>query len=130
LSIVKGRKEITPECTLPQLENSEIFLPASRQTELDPQRMAIDLVQLRALAQQREDKNWRFRRFLKTRCRLEPEEVDRRVFAATERVWSGIDCAQCANCCREIKPTFSEENVSRLAQRLAMAPQAFGSVFV
>jgi hypothetical protein len=87
--------------------------------------MTVDLVQLRVLAQKKEEENWRFRQFLKTRCDLEPEEIDKRVFATTKRVWAGIDCTQCANCCREIKPTFSEEDVSRLAQRLGMAPPQF-----
>jgi uncharacterized protein len=36
---------------------------------------------------------------------------------------AGIDCTTCANCCREVKPTFSEEEVSRLAHRLGMTPQ-------
>ena len=87
--------------------------------------MAVDLVQLRVLAQESEEENWRFRQFLKTRCDLEPEQIDKRVFAATRHVWAGIDCTQCANCCRQIKPTFSEEDVSRLARRLGMAPAEF-----
>jgi hypothetical protein len=87
--------------------------------------MAFDLVHLRALAQEKEDENWRFRQFLKVRCDLESEEIDQRVAAATERVWAGIDCTTCANCCREVRPTFSEEDVSRLCQRLNMTPQQF-----
>jgi hypothetical protein len=87
--------------------------------------MTVDLAQLRVLAQKKEEENWRFRQLLKTRCDLEQEEIDKRVFVATKRVWAGIDCIKCANCCREIKPTFSEEDVSRLAQRLEMAPPEF-----
>lgn len=87
--------------------------------------MASDLVQLRVLAQRKEDENWGFRQFLKTRCKLEPEEIDQRVYAETERVWAGIDCTTCANCCREIKPSFSEAEVSRLATRLGMDRQQF-----
>ena len=87
--------------------------------------MAFDLIQLRALAQEKEDENWRFRQFLKGRCELAPEEIDQRVVAATERVWAGIDCTNCANCCREVRPTLSEEEARRLAQRMEMAPQPF-----
>ena len=87
--------------------------------------MPPDLVQLRTLAQQKEDENWRFRQFLKTRCNLESHELDQRVFETTRRVWAGIDCTTCANCCREVKPTFSEDEVNRLSQRLAIAPQQF-----
>jgi len=87
--------------------------------------MGFDLVQIRKLAEEKEDENWRFREFLKGRCELEPEEIDRRVFEITRRVWAGIDCTTCANCCREVRPTFSEEEVSRLARRLGIEPQQF-----
>jgi Fe-S-cluster containining protein len=87
--------------------------------------MAYDLVQLRVLAQEKEDENWKFRQFLKTRCNLEPAQIDRRVFEETERVWAGIDCRTCANCCREVKPSFSEEEVNRLAARLGMDRRQF-----
>lgn len=80
------------------------------------------LVQIRALAQEKEEENWKFRQFLKLRCRLGSSEIDKRVFKTTERVWAGIDCTTCANCCREVTPTFSEEEVSRL---LGMTRQQF-----
>jgi uncharacterized protein len=87
--------------------------------------MAVDLVQIREMAERKKDESSRFRQFLKTRCNLERDEIDRRVFATTRRVCSGIDCTTCANCCREMKPTFSEEEVDRVAQRLRMARQQF-----
>jgi Fe-S-cluster containining protein len=87
--------------------------------------MPYDLVQIRQRAEEKEDENYRFRRFLKTQCKLEPEEIDQRVFAATRRVWAGIDCTACANCCREVHPTFTEAEVDRLAQRLGMGHAEF-----
>jgi hypothetical protein len=38
--------------------------------------MAVDLVQIRTLAEEKQDENVRFRHFLKTRCRLEPDEIE------------------------------------------------------
>ena len=87
--------------------------------------MAFDLIQIRELAQEKADENWRFRRFLKSQCDLESEEIDRRVFDTTRRVWAGIDCTTCANCCRHVKPSFSEEEVTRLARRLGMKRRQF-----
>jgi uncharacterized protein len=87
--------------------------------------MPFDLVQIRTQAESKEEENWKFREFLKTKCNLEGDEIDARVFAATRRVWAGIDCTKCANCCREVKPGFSEEEVERLARRLAMTRQQF-----
>jgi Fe-S-cluster containining protein len=87
--------------------------------------VAFDLVQIRQQAEKKEDENYRFRQFLKFKCNLEPEEIDEHVFAATRRVWAGIDCTQCANCCREVHPTFSEEEVNRLARRLDITRERF-----
>ena len=87
--------------------------------------MAPNLVQIRALAKEKEDENWRFRRFVKSECDLDPDGMDRQVFETTRRVWAHIDCTACANCCREVRPTFSEEEVSRLAIRLGMSRQQF-----
>jgi Fe-S-cluster containining protein len=87
--------------------------------------MAFDPVQIRELAQGKKDENWKFREFLKTRCDLEPDEIDQLVFQTTRRVWAGIDCTACANCCREMYPSFSEEEVDRLARRLGMERRQF-----
>jgi hypothetical protein len=76
------------------------------------------------MAARMENGNYRFRRFLKG-SDLEPDDIDRRVEQITERVWVGIDCTACANCCRESRPTFSEEDVSRVARRLGMERQQF-----
>jgi Fe-S-cluster containining protein len=87
--------------------------------------MPVDLVQIRTLALKKEDENWRFRQFVKFVSGLDPDEMDRQVWETTKRVWAGIDCTACANCCREVKPTLSEEEVNRLAARLAMTAEQF-----
>jgi Fe-S-cluster containining protein len=87
--------------------------------------MSIDLVQIRTLAKQKEDENWRFRRFVKSESGMDPDEMDKQVWETTRRVWAGIDCTACANCCREVKPTFSDEDVKRLASRLGLPQEHF-----
>lgn len=87
--------------------------------------MVPDLVQIRALAKGKEDENWRFRQFLKEQCHLDSSAVDEKAFEATKRVWAEIDCTTCANCCRDVKPTFSEAEVGRLAERMGIAQQQF-----
>jgi Fe-S-cluster containining protein len=82
--------------------------------------MAIDLVQIRTLAQEKEVENWRFRHFLKVHCALPLQKIDQEVFQTTRRVWAGIDCTTCANCCRQLQPTFSEQELDRLARRLGL----------
>lgn len=85
--------------------------------------MNFDLIQIRKLAKQKEDENWEFRAFLKTRS--DSGEIDRRASEIARRVWAGIDCTSCANCCRSVKPSFSEEEVDRLAARLGMTRRQF-----
>ncbi|HMO25361.1 MAG TPA: YkgJ family cysteine cluster protein [Tepidisphaeraceae bacterium] len=77
------------------------------------------------LARQAEDENWQFRQFLKTRCRLDSDELDQRVFEITHQVWAGIDCTTCANCCRTVHPTFNDEDVARLSARLGVTREQF-----
>jgi uncharacterized protein len=87
--------------------------------------MIVDLMQIRALAEQKEDENWGICQFVKVGCKVNEEEMDRQVWEATKRVWAEIDCTACANCCREVRPRFGEEEVSRLAARLGTAPLQF-----
>jgi hypothetical protein len=77
------------------------------------------------MAKKKEDENGAFGLFLKQDCDLETEEIDKLVFETTRRVWAGIDCTACANCCREVRPGFSEEEVDVLARRLGIERQQF-----
>jgi hypothetical protein len=90
----------------------------------------IDLVQIRELATKKEKENWRFREFLKGSEDLGCDDIDRRVAEITLHVWAGIDCTTCANCCRELQPTFSEEDVSRVSRRLGMDRQQFINTYL
>lgn len=85
--------------------------------------MALDPIRLPVLAAKKEDENWRFRDFIKRHCDIPEEEIDAQVFAVTKQVWAGIDCTQCANCCKTVPPTLSETDVDRLARRLAVPRQ-------
>jgi uncharacterized protein len=90
----------------------------------------VDLVQIRPLARQKEDENWEFRRFVKFESELDEKETDQQVGETTKRVWADIDCTACANCCREVRPTFSEEEVNRLAARLGIAREEFTGAYL
>lgn len=92
--------------------------------------MAVDLVQICALAERKEEENWKFRQFVKFECKLDEKEIDRQVWETTKRVWADIDCTACANCCREVRPTFSDKEVSRLAERLGMTQEEFGCAYL
>ncbi len=83
--------------------------------------MSVEPSKVRRLAVLKEDENWAFRAFLKAQSRLSDEEVDALVRTVTDRVWAGVDCTRCANCCKEIRPSLDQADVERLAGGLGMS---------
>lgn len=49
--------------------------------------------------------------------------MDKRVSELTRQVWAGIDCTKCANCCKTVRPTLTDEDVDRLARRFGVERQ-------
>lgn len=82
--------------------------------------MNTDPAQLKQKAKAKEEENFRFRRFLKCHRDLSGEEVDQLVAEISARVWRRIDCTTCGNCCRSMAPTFSPDDVDRLARHLGL----------
>jgi uncharacterized protein len=89
-----------------------------------------DLVKLRQLAEAGAGGNFQFRDFLKHRTRLSSEEVDTLVCEIAERVWKTTDCTVCGNCCKEVSPLLSENEVERLAGHLGMTSSKFASEYL
>lgn len=94
---------------------------ATRSTEGE-MKLQTDPKVVAKFAQEREDANWRFRSFLKG-VDLDVEELDAIVHKHFEDVASRIDCCACGNCCREVLPTLSDADVSRLAAGLGSCPE-------
>lgn len=74
---------------------------------------------IKKLARQMVDENMAFRSHLKC-SRLDEQQIDLIVHELYETVASGIDCIACANCCREMSPGLSEEDLARLSAFLEM----------
>jgi len=92
--------------------------------------MEVDAKNVRLLADQADDENFEFRRFLKWQDALSDEELDELVWETTRRIWAGFDCTTCGNCCRELIPTVTAEEVERLAIRLGVSVEAFHERYV
>jgi len=80
---------------------------------------------IEALAAKKREENWDFRAYLKWQDDLEDDELDELVFETARRVWSGIDCTACANCCRKLQPGVTEAEQKRLAERLGLSVEEF-----
>jgi len=69
---------------------------------------------IKEMALEREEENWEFRAFLKQLV-MAPNEIDAIVHKIADEVTSQIDCTQCANCCKQIRPVLDMEDVSKFA---------------
>ena len=72
-------------------------------------------------AKRKEKENWKFRSFLKFYDGMSDEEIDKLVYEVTDEVWSSIDCTECGRCCIGLKPTLSEDDQTRLADKLKIS---------
>ncbi|MDR4988933.1 MAG: YkgJ family cysteine cluster protein [Bacteroidales bacterium] len=89
--------------------------------------LELNLARIAMLGELIEDENIDFRIFLKGQ---DPDKVDRIVHRINKEVTAQIDCQQCGNCCKSLKPCVSESEINRLAQIKNMVVGEFMSQFV
>src|SRR3989442_13565065 len=70
-------------------------------------------------ARKHDEENYRFLRSLKQRPF---EKVDRIALELHQEAFGIVDCTKCANCCRTLRPVFTDEDIARIAGHLGMAP--------
>jgi Fe-S-cluster containining protein len=83
-----------------------------------------DLSQIKKIAAKKEDENWEYRSYLKS-LSMPTEEIDAVVHHILAEVTAAIDCTQCANCCKEIRPTLDEEDIYIFADGLKLTVDEF-----
>lgn len=88
-----------------------------------------DIERVRELAEAKEDQNWRFRTFLKS-VDLSVKELDSIAHRHYKDIARQIDCGTCANCCKEVSPKLSEEDVTRLASCLGISPSELTAAYL
>lgn len=62
--------------------------------------------------------------FLQKLDHIVPEDMPRVVAEEDQKVWSQIDCTQCAHCCKTMTPTFTAADLKRISAHLGTTPQA------
>ncbi len=80
----------------------------------------LDLEKIKKLGELHENENLKFRTFLKQNS---DNKVDRIVHGLNREVSALIDCTTCGNCCKNLKPSITHEDLDRLANRLSITPQ-------
>ncbi|MFQ5707232.1 MAG: YkgJ family cysteine cluster protein [bacterium] len=79
-----------------------------------------DLKAIERMAEEKEKENWKFRGFLK-QLDIEIEELDAIVHRINDEVIAQIDCTECGNCCKHVKPTLDKDDVSKFASGLKIS---------
>jgi Fe-S-cluster containining protein len=70
-----------------------------------------DLNVIKEQCKRKENLNWRFRSYLKTQ---DDEKIDELVRPIYQNVTKNINCLECGNCCRHLRPVLAENDIRRL----------------
>lgn len=54
-----------------------------------------------------------------------PKGLDYLAATIDKEVWKEVDCLACANCCRTMTPTFTTEDINRIAAHFKQTPDQF-----
>ncbi len=82
--------------------------------------MVTDLVQIRRLGEKKRAENESFRKHLKRH-----DFVERNLRHIAEEIEDGIDCKQCANCCKVATVRLLDRDVNRLAKVMRLTVTKF-----
>lgn len=66
-----------------------------------------------------------FRSFITRLDNNPPKDLDNIMEKIDKEVWAEINCLNCANCCRVMSPTYTKEDIKRIAAHLGMKPRDF-----
>jgi uncharacterized protein len=82
-------------------------------------------VNLRSFRQAARHNKRRMRGWLTRLEKDPPRGLDKMVSQADKGVWGKTDCLHCANCCKTMSPTYTQEDIRRISDHLGMTPKAF-----
>jgi len=85
--------------------------------------METNLNKIKIMAPKKENENWKFRTFIKGY--EDNEKLDAIVHRLNNEISSKIDCTTCANCCKEIHPTFTQKDITKIANHFEVTPSQF-----
>lgn len=86
-----------------------------------------NLKSIQRLATQKENENWRFRRYLKGQ---KSAEIDQIVQRLNREISIKIDCKKCGNCCKSQYPGFNSEEIKVFSNGLNMERSKFVREFL
>ncbi|MBA4198218.1 MAG: zinc/iron-chelating domain-containing protein [Chitinophaga sp.] len=66
-----------------------------------------------------------FKRFLGKLEKNPPKNLDTVAEIIDQQVWPEVDCLSCANCCKTMTPTFTPQDIKRIATHFRIKPKEF-----
>ena len=84
--------------------------------------------EIRAASNKVEKENMQFRSYLKRTA--DSDELDQRFHDLHEELFSGYDCSECRNCCRDYTSSFSPPELEKAAECLKMSIKDFSKCFI
>jgi len=66
-----------------------------------------------------------FRKFLNQTEKTPPRNVDKITPEIEKEVWKDVDCLTCANCCKKMTPTFTNQDLKRISAHFNQTPDEF-----
>src|SRR5438445_8154149 len=78
-------------------------------------------------AKEQDDENYQFLRSLKQKS---GKKVDRIALELHQEAFRIVDCTRCANCCRTLRPVFSDEDIDRIVVHLVMVRDEFIAAYL
>lgn len=67
----------------------------------------------------------RYRYFLTRLETVKPKGLDKMAAEVDQEVWKETDCLACANCCKTMTPTFTPQDIKRIAAHFNQTPDEF-----
>lgn len=82
-------------------------------------------INLRSFKQKVRHHRRRFRLFLTKLENKPPKNLKEIAIESDKHTWQETDCLTCANCCKTMSPTYTKDDIKRIAAHLDMTPKAF-----
>jgi uncharacterized protein len=89
--------------------------------------MELDILRIAQLGEERRNENFDFRVFLKGQ---DNTRIDRIVHQLDKEITSQINCQECGNCCKSLRPYVTESEIIKLAQIENLSKADFVSQFI
>jgi Fe-S-cluster containining protein len=82
-------------------------------------------INLRSFKQKARRTKSKMRRFLTKLENTAPRGLDKSIVLHEKDVWLETDCLSCANCCKTMTPTFTQQDLKRISRHFNMTIEEF-----